>query len=149
MNLFFLIQSLQLLIFYMDDQEFVANLDCVLLCFLFYSIIKVSHFLYHFIVLLHLTSSLSLIISLLAPCAYVSIESIDCILSLSFELKAILLISSVKTLCLSLLNLCCIFNIDLYFFTNSCQRTHSVETTSTRWQYYIDTLKRKYRRIST
>ena len=34
-----------------------------------------------------------------------------------FELKAILLISSVKTLCLSLLNFCCVFNINLLFFT--------------------------------
>ena len=33
----------------------------------------------------------------------VSIESIDCILLSSFEIKAILLISSIKTLCLSLL----------------------------------------------
>ena len=49
----------------------------------------------------------------------VSVESIDCILLSSLELKAILLISSVKTLCLSLLNLCCIFNIDLSFFINS------------------------------
>ena len=32
------------------------------------------------------------------------------------ELKAILLIFSVKTLCLSLLNLCCVFNINLLFF---------------------------------
>ena len=31
MNLFFQIHSLQLLIFCMDDQEFVANLDHVLL----------------------------------------------------------------------------------------------------------------------
>ena len=56
--------------------------------------------------------------SVLITCAYVSIESIDYILLSSFELKAILLISSVKTLCLSLLNLCCVFNISLGF-TNS------------------------------
>ena len=36
--------------------------------------------------------------SLLVPYAYVSIESIDCILLSSFELKAILLNSSAKTL---------------------------------------------------
>ena len=52
---------------------------------------------------------------LLISCAYISIESIDCILLSSFELKAILLISSVKTLCLSLLNLCCVFNTSLFF----------------------------------
>ena len=34
MNLFFQIKSVQSLIFYMDDdQEFVANLDYVILCF--------------------------------------------------------------------------------------------------------------------
>ena len=33
MNLFFQIKSVQLLIFYMDDdQEFAANLDYVILC---------------------------------------------------------------------------------------------------------------------
>ena len=52
--------------------------------------------------------------SVLITCAYVSIESIDYILLSSFELKAILLISSVKTLCLSLLNLCCVFHIIFY-----------------------------------
>ena len=56
--------------------------------------------------------------SLLVPYAYISIESIDRNFLSSFELKAILLISSVKTLCFSLLNLFCIFNIDLLFFIN-------------------------------
>ena len=41
MNLFFQIQSLQLLISYMDDQEFVANLDYVFHVF-FCNIIKVN-----------------------------------------------------------------------------------------------------------
>ena len=47
--------------------------------------------------------------------AYVFIESIDCILLSSFELRARLLklIFSVKSLCLSLLSLCCVFNINL------------------------------------
>ena len=49
---------------------------------------------------------------LFIPDAYGSIESIDCILLSSFELKAILLVSSIKTLCFSLLNLCCVFNIN-------------------------------------
>ena len=49
------------------------------------------------------------------------IESIDCILLSSFELNAILLISSVKTLCLSLFNLCWVLNIDLLFLMNSLQ----------------------------
>ena len=49
---------------------------------------------------------------------HVSTESIDCILLSSFELKAMLLISSVNTLCFLLLNLCCVFNISLLFFMN-------------------------------
>ena len=69
--------------------------------------------------LLHLITSFSLTRSLLVPYAYVSIKSIDCILLLSFELKTILLPSSVKTLRYSLLNLCCVFNIDLLFLINS------------------------------
>ena len=89
MNLFFQIQSLQLLIFWMDDQEFLANFDYVLIS-------------------LHLISSFfSLTRPLLVPFAYVSMKSIDYILLSSFQLKAILLVASVKTLCLSLLNLYC------------------------------------------
>ena len=74
---------------------------------------------YCFITLLHLISSALHTRSLLIPYGYVYIKSIDCILlsPLSpFELKAILLISSVKTVCFSLLNLCCVFNISLLFF---------------------------------
>ena len=115
MNLFFLIQSFQLLIFCMDDQESVTNLDYVLFCFL------LQHhqiFLYCFIILLHSISSFSLTRTLLVSYAYVSIESIDCILLSSFEHNAILLISSVKALCLSLLNLRRVFNIDLLLFMN-------------------------------
>ena len=73
---------------------------------------------YCFIILMRLVFSFLHRRSVLITCAYVSIESIDYILLSSFELKAILLISSVKTLCLSLLNLCCVFNISL-FFTNT------------------------------
>ena len=65
--------------------------------------------------LLHLVSLLSLTRSLLVPYAYVSIESINYILLSAFELKATLLISSLKTLFLSLLNLSCVFNIILLF----------------------------------
>ena len=85
-------------------------------CFLFCNIIKVNHFLYCFIILSYLISPLSHTKSFLVSYAYVSIESIDCILLLAFELTVILLISSAKTLCFSLLNLCCIFNSDLLFF---------------------------------
>ena len=81
--------------------------------FFFYNIIKVNPFSYRFIISLQLIFSISLTRSFLVPYAYISIESIDCILLLSFELKTILLISSIKTLCLSLSNLCCVFNINL------------------------------------
>ena len=118
MNLFFLIQSFQLLIFCINDHEFLTNL-IMFFCFFFYNNIKVNHVLFRFIILLHLISSWSLTISLLVPYAYISIEWIDCILLSSFELRAILLISSVRTLYRSLLNHCCIFNIDLLFFINS------------------------------
>ena len=49
---------------------------------------------------------------------YVSIKSIDCVFLSSFEFKAILLKLCIilEILCFSLLNLCCIFNIDLLFF---------------------------------
>ena len=77
----------------------------VLFYVFFCNIIKVKHFC---VVLLYLV----------IPYAYVCIESIDGILLSSFELKAILLITSVKTLCPSLLNLCCVLNIIL-LFTNS------------------------------
>ena len=99
----------------MDNSRFVANLYYVLLCF-FLNIVKVNHFLYRFIILLHLISSFPLSKSLLVPYAYVSIESIDCIRLSSSELKAIELISSIKTLCLSLLNFCCVSNIILFFY---------------------------------
>ena len=69
-----------------------------------------------FIILLHLISLFLLTRSLLVPYVYVSMESVDCILLSSFELKAILLTSSVKILCFSLLNMCCLFNISLFFY---------------------------------
>ena len=50
----------------------------------FCNIIKVDHFLYHLIILLHLISSFLLARSLLVLYAYVSSELIDCILLSSF-----------------------------------------------------------------
>ena len=97
----------------MEDQDFMTNLDYVLFCF----VLKDKHYLYGFIILLHLISFL-LTRSLLVPYAHISIESIDCILLSSFKIKAILLISSIKTFCFSLLNYCCGFNIDLLLFMN-------------------------------
>ena len=91
-----------------DDQEFVTNLDYVLLCFLLQRL-QSELFLCRFIILLHLISYFSLTRSYLVPYAYVSIKSTDCIVLSSFELKAIFL------------NLCCIFNINLLFFMSFCE----------------------------
>ena len=88
------------------------------LCFFmgfFCNIIKVNHFLHCFIILLYSISSFSLTTSLLIPCAYVSVNSKDCILLPSFELKSISSISLVKTLCFSLLNPCCVL-MSIYCF---------------------------------
>ena len=98
----------------MNDQKFAASLNYVILCLLF-SVIKVNHFLYRFIILLYLNSSFSLTKSFLISYTYVSIESIDCILLSSLELKGIQLISSVKTLRLSLLNIFYILILIYYF----------------------------------
>ena len=68
-------------------------------------------FLYCFIMLLHLIFSFLRNRFLLFSYAYISTESIDYNHLSSFELKTVLLISSVKTWCLLLLNLCCVFNI--------------------------------------
>ena len=84
-----------------------------------YLVADFLHFLYWFIIWLHLISSFSLTRSLLVPYAYISIESLDCVLLSSFERMKIWLISSVKTLCLSFLNLCRGFYINLMFFIDS------------------------------
>ena len=67
-----------------------------------------------FVLLLQMISSCLHTRYLLVPCAYVSIESVDCILSL-LALHAILLNYPVNTLCFLLLNLYCDFNFDLLF----------------------------------
>ena len=64
--------------------------------------------------------------SLLVPLAYACFKSIDCILLSSLELKSILLIYSVKIFCVSLLNLCCVFNISSLFLMNSSELSTSV-----------------------
>ena len=96
----------------------MANLDYVFLYVFFCNTIKVNHFLYRFITLLYLLSSISLTRFLLLPYAYLSIESIYFIFLSSFEVKAILIVSSVKILCLSLLIFCCVFNVILLYFRN-------------------------------
>ena len=66
---------------------------------------------YYIALLLYLISSFFTYKIFACSICNVSIESIDCILLSSFELEAILLISSVKPLYYSLLNLCCVFNL--------------------------------------
>ena len=112
--------------FCMDDQKFVAKLDYVLLCFLLQHQSKLIIFCIVLLLYCYIYSSLSLTKSLLVPCTYVSIESIDCILLSSFGFRATLLISSVKTLCLLLLDLFCIWNIDLLFFISSLTLSMSI-----------------------
>ena len=79
------------------------------------SIVKVNHYLRCLIILSHLVFPFLHIKCLLVPQVYVSTESIGCILLSSFTLNVILLSSSVKTLCLLLLTVCCVFDINLKF----------------------------------
>ena len=86
----------------------------IMFCYVFFcNIIKAKHFFYCFIILSHLISSFSFTRYFFVPYTYSflvpSIESFYCLPLSPFQ--AILLISSAKTLCLSLLNLCCVFNI--------------------------------------
>ena len=64
---------------------------------------------------LHLIYSLLDAKFLFISYAYVSIESTDYILLSSFEIEAILLIYSVNIYYFSLLSICCVFNISLWF----------------------------------
>ena len=116
MHLFSQIQN-QLLIFDMDGQEFFCQFGLCSFMPSFVMYLKLN-ILYCFTVLLHLMFSFLHIRYFLVLYAYVSIESIDCILLSSIKFKVILLISLVKILYLLLLNLCCVSNISL-FFTNS------------------------------
>ena len=118
MKLFFQIQSSS----YWNSVCIIRNLLPIWVMFFMFFCFFLEHHqssscLYCFITLLHLVSSFSLTRPLLFPDAYVCI--VDCIILSSFELKVIFLISSVKTLCLSLLNVCCVLNINLLFFMNS------------------------------
>ena len=68
---------------------------------------------------LHLVSSFFLTRSLLVRYTYVSVKLIDWIILSSFELETILLLSSVKILCFSNLNLFRVFDINLLLFMKS------------------------------
>ena len=74
---------------------------------------------YCFVIFFHLISSVLHTRSFFVPFAYVSIESIDCILSSSLVLSGTLLTFPVNTSYLLLLNICCDFNINVLFFMNS------------------------------
>ena len=88
---------------------------------------ELCSFMYSFVILLHLISSFSFTRFSLVSYTYVSIESNDLRFLLSFELNVISLIFSLKTLCLSLLNLCCTFNIDLiWYWLNSLMLSMSI-----------------------
>ena len=69
--------------------------------------------------MLYLVSSFSHTSSQLIPYAYISNESIDCILLSSLVVNALLLTSSVNTSCFLLLNLYQDFDIYLLFFVSS------------------------------
>ena len=118
MHLLFWIQSLQLLIW----SRIWIMFFYVFIC----EIINVKYSGIVFIILYSLIFSFLHIRSLLVPYAPVSIELIDCILLSSFELKSILLISLGKTLCLSLLNLCLVFNITFSYFVISLRLSTSI-----------------------
>ena len=113
MRLFFLIQSLQLLIICMDDLEYMANSDYVLFFF------RLEHHQINHIVFTFRYCSNSVLHTFptFAPYRYDVILSKVCCL-LSSLLNAVLLNSPVNVLCASLLNLCCDFNMIL----SSCRQ---------------------------
>ena len=109
----------------------------IMLFYVFICDIKVKHSGIVFIILSCLIFSFLHIGSLLFPYAYVSVKLIDCILLSSFELEAILSISWVKRLCLSLLNLCYDFNIRLFFINPFLRKCTSSFIFSSCQFYYI------------
>ena len=113
MHLFSQIQN-QLLIFDMDGQEFFCQFGLCSFMPSFVMYLKLN-ILYCFTVLLHLMFSFLHIRYFLV--LYACFHRINWLHS-SIKFKVILLISLVKTLYLSLLNLYCVSNISL-FFTNS------------------------------
>ena len=118
MNLFFQIQSFQLVVFCINDEGFVTNLHYVLLCFLLI-IIKVNHFLYCFILLLHLVS---LLFRLLELCSFnVHMFPSNQLIALFYHylnLKQYINFLSKNILPFIFKSLLC-FNIDLLFLMNS------------------------------
>ena len=105
-----------ILFFYFSSCNFAkVNHFCIVLHFLLLTLCSYLIIL----ILLHLITSFLHTRSLLVPFSYISIQSIDWILLSLLALIAILLTSSVNTLCFSLLNLRCDFNIYLSLFMSS------------------------------
>ena len=90
---------------------------------------------YCFIILLHFIFSVLLTRCLFVPYAFVSIESIECILLSLLALNAISLTSSVNTLCFMPLNLCCDFNINFLLFMNSLW--FSLRLSTLTWYFLV------------
>ena len=132
MHLFFRIKSLQILIFYMNDQEVWNNLD-----YMFFVTLSKLNIFYCFILLLHLTSSFVHTRASLVAYAYVSIESIGCILLSSLALNPILLTSSVNTLRFLLVNLCYDFGIVSYDFFMIFSKTVHIKFVFFWFVYFI------------
>ena len=108
-----------------------------IMCFFMFSFVISLKFIIFvsFYYIVTLISPFQLTRSLLVPYAYVSIESTDYIILPPFELKAILLISSIKTFCISLLNLCCVFKYLLFFmnYLISFLKLSTENLLSSRW----------------
>ena len=98
----FLDQELQIISILYGWSGIYSQLGLSSFMFSYVTSSKLIIFFYHFVILLHLISSFWLTRSVLVPYTFDSIESIDCIILSSFEFKAVLLIVSVKTFCLSL-----------------------------------------------
>ena len=127
MHLLLQILSLQLLIFCMNDQEFVAILDYVFFYVFFCNIIKVKHFLYcldtfnfFFFVYYFYICSISICFHWIWCLHSFLIASTQCSLVPSFG----------DTLCFSILNLCRGFNFNLLFFINSLRFSLRLSTST-------------------
>ena len=104
MNLLFQTQRFQLLLFCMNNQEFVTILDYFIL--LFFHKVFFSHFFYRFIILLN-------------PCLF-HMQIILWNQLIAFFYHNLNLKQSCWFFIMPLLlNFCCVFNIDLLFFRNS------------------------------
>ena len=110
MHLFSLIQSLLLLIFCIDDLEYMAAFDYVLTYFHLHNRQNWSFIFTYQLCFASLPTFPTLI-----PKGYDVILSKVCNILSSLLLSAVLLISSVCTLCTPFSNLCCDFNIASLF----------------------------------